>query len=85
MKFDFFADPSHGWIKVKKSLLEKLGIADKITPYSYMKGEYAYLEEDSDATKFVEAMKAAGIEVEFREHVTDNESKIRLYQPYRRL
>ena len=40
-KFVFFSDPGHGWIRVKKTLLEALGIAERITPYSYENGEYA--------------------------------------------
>lgn len=52
--FTHFIDPAHGWIKVSKKLLDELGIATKITAYSYQRGDYAYLEEDCDATLFVE-------------------------------
>ena len=52
--FTHFTDPAHGWIKVSKQLLKELGIATKITAYSYQKGDYAYLEEDCDASLFVE-------------------------------
>lgn len=50
--FDFISDPGHGWVKVPIKLLWELGIAEKITTYSYQRGEYAYLEEDGDATLF---------------------------------
>jgi hypothetical protein len=39
MKFDYIMDPGHGWLKVPKALLAQLGIADKISPYSYQRGE----------------------------------------------
>ena len=48
----FFTDPGHGWLRV--SLKELTPIQDTITPYSYMRGKYAYLEEDSDAAKFLD-------------------------------
>ena len=43
-----FADPSHAWGKVKRSMLERLGVDREISPYSYQRGEFAYLEEDRD-------------------------------------
>ena len=48
----FFTDPGHGWLRVP--LKELTPIQDKITPYSYMRGKYAYLEEDCDASTFLE-------------------------------
>lgn len=74
----FYTDPGHGWLAVPLSELERLGIADKISTYSYMSGDVAYLEEDCDAPLFI---KAAGI-TEFREVNTDNESIIRSYRRY---
>lgn len=35
MKFQFYADPGHGWVEVKRELLKELGIEDKISSYSY--------------------------------------------------
>jgi hypothetical protein len=51
----FYSDSSHGWLKVKKSELVALGIADKISRFSYMRDEYAYLEEDCDAQIYMRA------------------------------
>jgi len=55
--YRFIEDPGHGWIEVPVSELEALGIADKITPYSYLSsdGKLAYLEEDSDLSTFARA------------------------------
>jgi len=84
MKINVYADPGHAWAKVKKSTLAKLGIADKITTYSYMRGDYAYLEEDCDLSTLVSALRAAGVPFEFKEHVARfKQSKIRNYDYYR--
>ncbi|MCD6434937.1 MAG: hypothetical protein J7L15_00895 [Clostridiales bacterium] len=48
----FFTDPGHGWLRVLLTELEP--IKDKISPYSYMRGKYAYLEEDCDMAVFLE-------------------------------
>ena len=50
--FNFYADPGHGWMAVKKQQLVELGIAAKITPCSYQRGDTAYLEEDGDLDLF---------------------------------
>ena len=80
--FQVFNDPGHGWVKVPLTLLMKLGIIDKITTYSYMRGEFAYLEEDCDASTFFNAMKAKGIEPEWRSTTANKLSKIRGYASY---
>ena len=53
--YTFYNDPGHGWLRVQRQELIDLGIADKITPYSYQKDDLVYLEEDCDAGKFLEA------------------------------
>lgn len=64
LKVKYYMDPGHGWFAVKLDLIRKLGLLGKISVFSYVKGGTAYLEEDSDAPAFLEAAKAAGIEVE---------------------
>lgn len=82
--YDFFFDPGHGWLKVPKSELVALGIVDKISSYSYLRGDYAYLEEDCDATLFItERRKFEDVRpIKFREHSSNKSSKIRSYQFY---
>jgi len=80
--YEFYADPGHGWLKVPLSKLDELGLADSISPYSFMRKGYAYLEEDSDAGKFIEALKKKGVEVTIDEHTANYESSIRLYDGY---
>lgn len=80
--FDFYEDCGHGWMKVKKDLLSKMEIADKISSCSYERGEYAYLEEDGDLTTFCRAYKAMyGVDVKFKTHFSDR-SRIRGYNRY---
>jgi len=80
--FNVYTDPSHGWIKVSMKTLNELGIRAKISSYSYMKGDTAYLEEDRDATLLINAMQSKGITPKFKEFHTNNSSKIRNYDSY---
>lgn len=90
MKFDFYADTGHGWLKVKTKDLIKLNIAQRITSCSYLSatGEYAFLEEDCDFATFVVAWQTyTGEKWRFtddhvRYHHGNKSSKIRNYQPY---
>lgn len=56
----YIQDAGHGWFKVKIQALEKLGIVALITPFSYARGQWAYLEEDCDATTYFNALAKAG-------------------------
>jgi hypothetical protein len=78
-----FADPGHAWARVAKSKLVSLGIADKISTYSYQKGENAFLEEDCDLSVLMTALRERGYEVKFNESHTNRQSKIRSYSTYR--
>ena len=82
MKFTFYADPGHGWLRVSKSLLERLAISSRISNCSYQRGDYAYLEEDCDAAVLVNTLRDRGVKVEFRERHTNRRSKIRGYSRY---
>ena len=76
------SDPGHAWLAVKLSEIEMLGIQTEISTYSYVKGKTAYLEEDCDAGKFINAMRAKGIEVEVKEGACRDRSPIRYFKPY---
>jgi len=81
--FHYYQDSSHGWVKVKKSILEELGISHEISKFSYMKGEYAYLEEDSDSRTFILAYeKINGKRPTFNESHSNKSSKICSYEDY---
>ena len=53
----FHEDPGHGWLAVPIKELFILGIANKISNFTYVNGNTAYLEEDCDAGEFVKAFK----------------------------
>lgn len=82
MKLNFFEDPGHGWLAVPMITLYELGIVDKISHYSYMRGLTAYLEEDCDYSVFAAAMNAAGREFSMQDKRTDRRSPIRSYDLY---
>ena len=78
-----YSDPAHGWIAVKLGLLKTLGIDKLISPYSYIRGQTAYLEEDRDATLLIKRLDHAGFEHETKyRNVPYGNSPIRSYEPY---
>lgn len=82
MIFNNYADPNHSWTKIPKKILKELNIENHITGFSYMRGNFAYLEEDQDMTTFLKAAKLKGLIVELKEHWTNRQSKIRNYDHY---
>lgn len=83
IKIKVFADPGHAWARFPKARLVKLGIADKITSYSYQNGANAFLEEDCDLSTLMSTLKERGYEIKFDESHTNRSSKIRSYNTYR--
>lgn len=77
-----YTDPGHGWAKVKKSVLANLGIANDISPYSYQRGDYAYLEEDCDLSLLCKRLLENNTNAKFVQRHTDKESRIRSYERY---
>ena len=77
-----YGDPQHAWVKVPMKVLKELGIEGKITDYSYRKGDFAYLEEDQDASTFINALLERGITPKFRENYSDRQSRIRNFDCY---
>ena len=82
-KFKVFADPGHSWVKVNKKLLTKLNIADKISPYSYQRGNFAYLEEDLDLGILISAMNDMELSFDFQMNYSNRSSRIRNYNCYK--
>jgi hypothetical protein len=79
-----FADPGHAWARFPKAKLVSLGIADKISTYSYMNGSNAFLEEDCDLSTLIGALREKGYtDIKFNESHTDRQSKIRSYNTFR--
>jgi hypothetical protein len=82
-KYQSYSDPGHGWLRVPVSELERLEIADKITHYSYQKGNNVFLEEDCDVATFLEAKRARNEKVEIQHISSNRQSRIRGYASYR--
>ena len=81
--FNCYADPGHSWVRVSKDFLARLGIEKLISPYSYMRGNYAYLEEDCDYGILYTNMKDRGIGIKNKMHYSEKRSKIRNYESYK--
>jgi hypothetical protein len=82
MKLTHYSDSAHGWVKVKGSLLVKLGIENKISSFSYAFGGDVFLEEDSDFSIFYDACAAQNIKIELNQSYCDGQSSIRGYSSY---
>lgn len=80
--FQAYSDPAHAWVKVNKSLLKKYKIDKLISRSSYVNGDYCFLEEDSDLSIFVNALKENNIHPIFKTRHTNKYSKIRSYNSY---
>ena len=85
--FRVHSDPGHAWVKVPKAFLAKIigsNWRSVFTPFSYERGDYVYLEEDDDASRFVNWCRANSIEPVFKEASTGaatKRSRIRTYAP----
>ena len=87
----YHSDAGHAWLKVPKALLVTLGIADKITGYSYEYLDQAYLEEDQDAVLYMKTLFPMGFDsgmykifrqMYIREINDGDESNIRNFKRY---
>ena len=55
LKLIVHSDGGHSWLAVKRQLLVNLNLMNKISSFSYQKGNTIYLEEDCDASIFIDA------------------------------
>jgi len=78
----FYADPGHGWLKVKLSELVKLNILHEISQYSYLRKDDVYLEEDCDLAILCNIIRNLGTELKFIEKTSNKDSKIRSYERF---
>ena len=61
MKYAFYSDDLHGWLKVSIEEIKQLGILEDISEMSYVSNDrkYAFLEKDVDSPLFINAALAA--------------------------
>ena len=81
MILNFYTDSGHGWLEVYQEELTIMGISNDISHYSYTKADKAYLEEDRDASIYLNELKSLGIPYSFNE-IFHEQSPIRNYSPY---
>lgn len=81
-KVKVYSDSGHSWAAVKRSVLNDLGIQNRITQYSYQRGETVYLEEDCDFPLFVTEMSKHGYWIEHVSIDTGDRSVIRSYEQF---
>lgn len=86
MKFHFYQDPGHGWLKVPRRLLVQMGLIKKISPYSCQRKDFVYLEEDADMTMFETLWKRVLAptkgDLDYKVYTTDRNSRIRGYASF---
>ena len=79
-KFKYYSDASHGWLAVKNKYLDMVDMKhEDFTPYSYKKGDTAYLEEDVDMHRFLDKWLAKGYDFELVEIDAGKRCVIRNY------
>jgi hypothetical protein len=83
MKISYYTDPGHGWAACKIETLRSLGIVGQISHYSYMRGRTAYLEEDCDFARLLDALAAAGVDYSIAQKHTNARSPIRSYLTFK--
>lgn len=64
IELKFFETPSHGYLKVEKSLVKELKY--RPTKFSFASTKFWFLEEDVDAPKMVRLLQDAGYIVTLR-------------------
>jgi ATP-dependent Zn protease len=84
MNITIYADSGHAWGKVNRALLNRLGIEAQISPFSYQREQYVYLEEDCDLMRLFHALDAQGIKYEIKDRLARYApSKIRTFESYK--
>jgi len=78
-----YNDPSHAWGKVKRKVLDNLGLAQQVSSYSYQYKDNVYLEEDADLSLVCRhLMFNSDVQIKFVEKHTNRDSRIRSYERY---
>jgi len=81
-EYTWILDFAHGWLVVPISHVWEAGVWDEISPCSYVRGVFAYLEEDCDAPIFLKAAKKKGWDIVTTKVRINGISAIRLYDRF---
>ena len=77
-----YSDPAHSWGKVKRQVIDNLGLAQGVSEYSYQLRDNVYLEEDCDLGLLCQELHQRDVKIKFVYKHTDKASKIRSYESY---
>jgi len=77
-----YSDPAHSWGKVKRQVIDNLGLAQGVSDCSYQLRDNVYLEEDHDLGLLCGELHQRGVRIKFVYKHTDKASKIRSYESY---
>lgn len=80
--YKYYRDKEHGWLEVKRKELERLGILDQISGFSYQDRGMVYLEKDHDAIIFSIAKGRFREEWQYKT-IYMEESPIRNYENFK--
>lgn len=83
LTLNYYQDPAHGWVKIKRDKLIVLCIEHLISSYSYQRDDYVYLEEDNDLARLFKACDELQIQVKLKDYHTNKSSKIRSYDRFK--
>lgn len=83
LTLDYVQDPGHGWIAADIHALRQYNLTDKVSEYSYRDGDLVWLEEDCDASLYLNALRRAGIPFTLKESHTNHDSRIRRLPRFR--
>lgn len=77
-----YSDPEKSWAKIKRSVLDDLGLSEYISNWSYQRGHYVYLDDDEDLPMVCQRINDHGTSIKFVEKRSNRDSKIRSYERY---
>lgn len=77
-----YSDPGHAWLAVPLKDLKAFGLAGKISHYSFMTADHAYLEEDCDAPLYIDYLDRQKVPYYINYRHTDHDSFIRQQARY---
>lgn len=64
--YTYIQTPTHRYLSVSIKEVKRLNLVNKISKYSYMDSERVYLEEDSDASLFIDAKNKSNEKVDMK-------------------
>jgi len=85
-----YHDAGHGWYRVSRAVIKRLGLENKVSEYSYQSkgGHSVYLEEDADFPLFLSRLRELDIDrdkvIQFEREVYSHRSRVRRLESYKR-